>query len=56
MYRKVNSSIVSEGAMNSFKEMFPLAVIRTHPHPLSPILRLNFQRCKVPSYFDCPLF
>ena len=25
MYQKVNSSIVSKGAMNSFKEMFPLA-------------------------------
>ena len=26
MYQKVNSSIVSKGAMNNFKEMFPLAV------------------------------
>ena len=25
MYQKINSSIVSEGAMNNFKEMFPLA-------------------------------
>ena len=25
MYQKVNSSIVSKGAMNSLKEMFPLA-------------------------------
>ena len=24
MYQKVNSSIVSKGAMNSFKEIFPL--------------------------------
>ena len=25
MYQKINSSIVSKGAMNSYKEMFPLA-------------------------------
>ena len=32
MYQKVNSSIVSEGAMNSFNEMFPPAIM----HPLTP--------------------
>ena len=38
-YRKVNSSIVLKGAMNSFNVMFPLArmfpvaVIHTHPSP-----------------------
>ena len=26
-YQKVNSSIISKGAMNSFKEMFPLTVM-----------------------------
>ena len=26
-YQKINSSIVSKGAMNSFKEMFPLALM-----------------------------
>ena len=28
--QKVNSSIVSKGVMNSFNEMFPLAVMHNH--------------------------
>ena len=27
MYQKINSSVVSKGAMNKFREMFPLARI-----------------------------
>ena len=35
VYQKVNSSIVSEGVINSFNEMFPLAVMHT-PSPFHP--------------------
>ena len=30
-YQNINSSIVSKGAMNSFKEIFPLALMHTLP-------------------------
>ena len=32
-YQKVNSSIISKGAMNSFKEMFPLTVMHRGQGP-----------------------
>ena len=33
MYQKINSSIVSKGAMNKFREMFLLAVMHTPTRP-----------------------
>ena len=38
-YQKVNSSIVTKGAMNSFKKMFPLAIMHppTPPPPPPPL-------------------
>ena len=51
----INSSIVSEGAMNNFKEMFPLAVKPCSDERQNGFKNLKLKRCKFlqPSFTPC---
>ena len=46
MHQRINSFMVSKGAMNKFREMFPLAVMRP-PSPLTCFSALTSTKAEI---------